>query len=63
MSAILLSKLKSREDALVGTMTGGIAALAVGVLLAGATAFGVVQTQASAGNEPVEAANVSYGNN
>lgn len=47
----------------MGTMIGGIAALAVGVLLAGATAFGVVQTQASAGNKPVEAANVSYGNN
>jgi len=47
----------------VGSITGGIAALAVGVLLAGATAFGVVQSQSSAGNEPVEAANVSYGNN
>ena len=47
----------------MGSMTGGIAALAVGMLLAGATAFGVVQTQASAGDEPVEAANVSYGNN
>jgi len=47
----------------VGSITGGIAALACGVLLAGATAFGVVQTQSNAGSEPVEAANVSYGNN
>jgi len=47
----------------VGSITGGIAALAVGVLMAGATAFAVVQTQSSAGSEPVEAANVSYGNN
>lgn len=47
----------------MGSITGGIAALAVGVVLAGATAFGVVATQSSAGDEPVEAANVSYGNN
>lgn len=47
----------------MGTITGGIAALVCGVLLAGTTAFAVVQVQSNAGSEPVEAANVSYGNN
>lgn len=47
----------------MGSITGGIAALAVGILLASATAFGVVQSQVSAGSSPVEAADVSYGNN
>ena len=44
-------------------MTGGIVAIALGILLAGGTAFGVVQSQNSAGNKPVDTANVSYGNN
>ncbi len=47
----------------MGRFTGGIAALAVGILLAGGTAFGVVLSQSSSGDEPVEAANVSYGSN
>lgn len=47
----------------MGTITGGIAALVVGMLLAGATAFGVVQSQVSAGSKPIDTANVGYGNN
>lgn len=47
----------------MGSIIGGIAALACGVLLAGATAVGVVQVQSNAGSEPVESSNVSYGNN
>ena len=45
------------------TLTGGIVALFVGLGLAGATAFGVVQQQQSAGADPVESSAVSYGNN
>lgn len=47
----------------MGSITGGIAALVVGTLLAGATAFGVVQSQSSAGSKPVDVSNVGYGNN
>lgn len=47
----------------MGSMTGAIAALFVGTLLAGATAFGVVQTQSTDGAKPVESADVSYGGN
>ncbi|MEH3034507.1 MAG: hypothetical protein PGN07_10850 [Aeromicrobium erythreum] len=44
------------------TVIGGGVALLLGFGLAAATAIGVVQSQQSAGNEPVSTSNVSYGN-
>lgn len=43
------------------TTTSGIAALLTGVLLAGATAFGVVYSQEKAGADPVQVTEVKYG--
>ncbi len=45
------------------SLTGGIVAFMVGLGLAGATAFGIVEQQQSAGDNPVEAGSVSYGTN
>lgn len=45
------------------SIVGGVAAFFVGCGLAAATAVGVVQSQQSAGTEPVETSTVSYGNN
>lgn len=45
------------------TVTGGLAAFFVGLGLAGATAFGVVQSQQSAASSPVETTTVNYGTN
>jgi hypothetical protein len=53
----------SREDNNVGTLTGGIVAFIAGLGLAGATVVGVVQTQQSAGEQPISSTNVSYGSN
>ncbi|MRJ77735.1 hypothetical protein GEV29_14415 [Aeromicrobium sp. SMF47] len=47
----------------MGTITGGIVAFIAGLGLATATVVGVVQTQQSAGEKPVESTNVSYGSN
>ena len=44
------------------TITGGVAATVVGLLLACATAYGVVSSQESAGTAPVKTTTVSYGN-
>jgi hypothetical protein len=41
---------------------GGVVAFFVGCGLAAATAVGVVQSQQSAGTEPVQTSTVSYGN-
>jgi hypothetical protein len=47
----------------VGTsIVGGVVAFFVGCGLAAATAVGVVQSQQSAGTEPVQTSTVSYGN-
>lgn len=45
------------------TITGGVVAFIVGLGMAGATAFGVVTSQQSAGESPVDATSVSYGSN
>lgn len=45
------------------SIVGGALALVIGVVLAGATAFGVVQSQSNAGSDPVDPSTVSYGNN
>jgi len=47
----------------MGSFTGGIVAFIAGLGLAGASVFGVVQSQQSAGDKPVSANNVSYGSN
>jgi hypothetical protein len=47
----------------VGTLIGGIVAFVAGLGLAGATVFGVVQSQQSAGEKPIDASSVSYGSN
>ncbi len=47
----------------MGTIAGGAIAFFIGLGLAGATAFGVVQSQQNAGNSPVSSSNVSYGSN
>lgn len=47
----------------MGRIVGGIVALIAGLVLAGATAFGVVQSQQSAGDSPIKTATVSYGSN
>ncbi|MEJ7633450.1 hypothetical protein [Aeromicrobium sp.] len=47
----------------MGTITGGIVAFIAGLGLAGATVVGVVQSQQSAGEEPVSSTTVSYGSN
>lgn len=44
------------------TITGAAAATVIGLLLACATAYGVVSSQQNAGNEPIKTTNVSYGN-
>ena len=47
----------------MSTIAGGVIAFFVGCGLATATAVGVVQSQQSAGQEPVETTTVSYGSN
>ena len=47
----------------MGTITGGIIAFVAGLGLAGATVVGVVQSQQSAGEDPINTTNVSYGSN
>ncbi|NRQ50932.1 hypothetical protein [Aeromicrobium stalagmiti] len=47
----------------MGTITGGIVAFIAGLGLAGATVVGVVQSQQSAGEDPISTSNVSYGSN
>ena len=47
----------------MGTITTGVIALLAGLVLAGATAVGVVQTQQSAGQQSVDATTVNYGSN
>ncbi|MCO7238901.1 MULTISPECIES: hypothetical protein [Aeromicrobium] len=44
------------------SIVGGVVAFFVGCGLAAATAVGVVQSQQSAGTEPVQTSTVSYGN-
>ncbi|MCX6408068.1 MAG: hypothetical protein NTV28_14215 [Propionibacteriales bacterium] len=44
------------------SIVGGVVAFFVGCGLAAATAVGVVQSQESAGTEPVQTSTVSYGN-
>ncbi len=46
----------------MGSITAGILAFVVGTTLAVGTAVGVVQSQSSAGSDPVDTSNVSYGN-
>lgn len=52
-----------REGKIVGTITAGVIAFIAGLGLAGATVVGVVHSQQSAGDKPVEASSVSYGTN
>lgn len=40
-----------------------VASLVAGIVLAGATAFGIVTAQNNSNTSPVEASNVSYGTN
>jgi hypothetical protein len=47
----------------VGTIITGIIASVAGLGLAAATVVGVVQSQQSAGEKPVEVSSVSYGSN
>ncbi|MET0768002.1 MAG: hypothetical protein ABW075_01475 [Aeromicrobium sp.] len=47
----------------MGTLIGGLVAFVAGLGLAGATVFGVVQSQQSAGEKPVDTSAVSYGSN
>jgi gas vesicle protein len=47
----------------VGTLVGGIVAFVAGLGLAAATVVGVVQSQESAGDNPVSTSDVSYGSN
>lgn len=48
----------------MGTLTGGIIAFIAGLGLAGATVVGVVQSQQSAGEKPIDSTSaVSYGSN
>lgn len=47
----------------MGTLAGTIIAFVAGLGLAGATVVGVVQSQQSAGEEPISTSNVSYGSN
>lgn len=47
----------------MGSLTASIAAFIAGIALAGATVFGVVQSQQSAGDKPIDASSVSYGTN
>ncbi len=47
----------------MSTLTGGAIAFIVGLALAGATAFGVVQQQQSAGADTAESSSASYGTN
>lgn len=53
-----------REDINVSSsLLGGIAAFLIGAALATATAFGIVQSQQSAGTSTTDTTRVSYGNN
>jgi hypothetical protein len=45
----------------VGSLTGGIIAFIAGLGLAAATVVGIVQSQQSAGDQPIT--NVNYGTN
>lgn len=47
----------------MGSIIGGLVAFVAGIGLATATVVGVVQSQTSAGDDPVTTSNVSYGNN
>lgn len=47
----------------MGTLTGGVVAFIAGLGLAAATVVGVVQSQQSAGQTPVDTTTVSYGSN
>jgi hypothetical protein len=47
----------------VGSYVGGVVALVVGAGLAVATVFGIVQSQNSAEDQPVEAQVMDYGTN
>ena len=47
----------------MGTITGGLIAFVAGLGLAGATVFGVVQSQENAGTKPINTSSVSYGSN
>lgn len=47
----------------MGTITGSIVAFVAGLGLAAATVIGVVQSQQSAGEKPIDASSVSYGTN
>ncbi len=48
---------------ITGGLIGAIIAFIAGIGLAVATVVGVVQTQRSAGEEPITTTNVSYGSN
>ena len=43
-------------------INGGIVAFVIGLVLASSTAVGVVQSQQSAGDKPVDLTKVNYGN-
>lgn len=45
------------------SLTGGVAAFGIGLVLAGATAYGVVDAQQSRDAAPVTVENVTYGSN
>lgn len=47
----------------MGTLIGTAIAFVAGLGLASATVFGVVQSQQSAGEKPVDVSSVSYGSN
>ena len=47
----------------MGTITGGLVAFFAGLVLAGGTVVGVVQSQDHANTKPVDASSVSYGSN
>ena len=45
------------------SLTGGLAAFGIGLVLAGATAYGVVEAQQGRDAAPVSVENVTYGSN
>jgi hypothetical protein len=48
---------------IVGTITAGVIAFIAGLGLAGASVVGIVQSQQSSGEKPIETSSVSYGSN
>lgn len=45
------------------SLTGGVAAFGIGLVLAGATAYGVIDAQQSQEPAPVDVQSVTYGTN